>query len=390
MDKTQQRNGTRKMVAALLALPAIYVAEVFGAIIAAFFGFDFDLGVTLAGAVAAALLIVALGGGAYLRFDKHALFEAWKFMWWIILISAALMVWDLTDYISMGEIIHKGWFLRTIYALVLCLAIGVSEEGMFRGLLCGGLLARLGDRKGGIWWAVMLSSLAFGCAHVTLSDFDPNNLLTFVQGALKICQTGIYAVMLCVVMLKTKNLIGPMLVHALDDFLLFVVSTGLYGEVVETEYVVPDQDEAVAVIVFYLVIIALYMPTFIKALIELKKMSVPQYGPFYNGPEPALDALPAAGQGPVQELPWGYAQSVTYAPLPGSQQSVQQPMQQPMPQPMQQPMQQLPQQPAQNAWVHQEQEPVWTSQEPWQPAPTQAQAPMPPASRRPPRPDGLY
>ncbi|MDO5709777.1 MAG: CPBP family intramembrane metalloprotease, partial [Coriobacteriales bacterium] len=253
MSETRTGNGTGKLIAALLSLGLIYLGEIGGYLFSIVTGGDFDICVTMGGAIVAVLVFIALGGIRYLSFDVKAIIEAWKFMWWMILLSALLMVWDLYDYIAAGEVVHAGWFVRCVSSLVLCLAIGVHEEGMFRGVLFGGLLARLGEKKNGIWWAVGLSSLAFGCAHVTPYDFDVNNWLTFVQAFLKIIQTGIYAVMLCAVVLKTQNLIGAMVVHALDDWLLFVVSTGLFGESFETEYVVQDADEAAYTIIFYLI-----------------------------------------------------------------------------------------------------------------------------------------
>jgi membrane protease YdiL (CAAX protease family) len=331
MNETRAVNGTGKMVSALIWLALIYAGEVAGVVVGMLLDADLDLCATLGGAIVAVLGIFMMKGGDYLRFDGAALFESWKFMWWIVAISAILMVLDLYDYVSAGEAVQQGWALRLLSSLVLCLAIGASEEGMFRGMLFGGLLARLGGKKNGILWAVAVSSLVFGCAHVTLDDFDPNNLLTFAQAGLKICQTGMYAVMLCAVVLKTKSLVGAMTVHAIDDWLLFVVSTGLYGETFETEYVTPDREEAIATIVFYLIICALYLPTFIKAVMELRAMQAPQFGPFVSehevlpvGQQPGY--LPA-NQGVAMGVPGGWQQAPTQA-LPGQQGAYQQvPMQ---------------------------------------------------------------
>jgi hypothetical protein len=422
MSETRTGNGTGKLIAALLSLGLIYLGEIGGYLFSIVTGGDFDICVTMGGAIVAVLVFIALGGIRYLSFDVKAIIEAWKFMWWMILLSALLMVWDLYDYIAAGEVVHAGWFVRCVSSLVLCLAIGVHEEGMFRGVLFGGLLARLGEKKNGIWWAVGLSSLAFGCAHVTPYDLDVNNWLTFVQAFLKIIQTGIYAVMLCAVVLKTQNLIGAMVVHALDDWLLFVVSTGLFGESFETEYVVQDADEGVYTIIFYLIIIALYMPTFIKALLEIRKIQAPQFGPFitprklepvtdegylsfqqgyeYASMAPqqlaaAADYQPQVVQ-PMHQQP-SYQQPVYQQPV--YQQPVyQQPVQQ---QPYQQPVQQQPyqQQPAyQQPYQSENQQPVYQpqpyQQPTYQPQPyqqpygPQTYAPRP-SNGRPPRPDGL-
>lgn len=343
MGERRPVNGNGKMAMALISLLFIFLGEIVGVVVAYIFDWDLDLCATLGGAVAAVVALFALGGESHLRLDGKAIAESWRFMWWIVAISAVLMVWDLYDYIAAGEQIVAGWPMRCLSSLVLCLGIGASEEGMFRGALFGGLLARMGGSRKGLWWAVAISSLAFGCAHVGLEDLDPANYLTFVQAGFKILQTGMYAVMLCAVVLKTKSLVGAMTVHAIDDWLLFVVSTGLYGEVFETVYVTPDRDEAIATIIFYAIICTLYLPTFIKSIITLRDIELPQWGPLVS--EKDLTPLPEAaapmpygvgvpaGYGAPQDLavpfdrgyaPQGYAQQpqqmpqqhVTYYPMP--------------------------------------------------------------------------
>ena len=437
MGESRTSNGTGKLIAALLSFFLITAGGVVGYAVGSLFGLDIDISYTLGEAVVAVGTIIALGGAAYLRFDRDAIIESWKFMWWIIVLSAILMVWDLYDYVMAGEVVHKGWLLRCLSSLVLCLAIGVAEEGMFRGALFGGLLARFGGTKKGILWCVALSSLAFGCAHVTAEDFDFTKWYTVVQALCKICQTGIYAVMLCAVVLKTKSLVGAMMVHAIDDYLLFVVSTGLFGETFETEYVTTEADEGVSTIVFYLIIIVLYLPTFIKAVRYLMKVEAPQHGPFvkelpqlqpgsewqapyvqpyapqmmppaqnypyygaYDQPQPLASNAEALAQQPLasvqapQPAQQEYQQWDAQQPYAQPQQAWQQPAwqpqqesawQQPQQAWQQEPAWQQPQQQPQQAW---QQDPSWQQQQAWQQPqaqPWQQQG----ASRRPPRPDGL-
>ena len=222
MGVTRTSNGTGKLIAALLSFFLIEAGGLIGYVVGSLFGFDIDISYTFAQAVVAILVLIGLGGGSYLRFDRDAIIESWKFMWWIIVLSAILMVWDLSDFVLAGEVVQRGWFLRCLSSLLLCVCIGISEEGMFRGTLFGGLLARFGEKKNGILWCVALSSLAFGCAHVLPEDFDFTRWYTVVQALLKLCQTGIYAVMLCTVVLKTRSFVGAMMIHALDDYLLFI------------------------------------------------------------------------------------------------------------------------------------------------------------------------
>ena len=280
MGKIRMNAGVGTLFVAMLSYLAVAVASVAGYFVASIFGWDLEIAATGSAAVVALLIIAALGGASWLHPDSEAVFDAFDFMWWIIVVSFVLMTWDLFDYVASGSVVPAGWVGRIVNMALLSLAIGISEECMYRGALFGGLLACFGGSRKGLFVAVGIVSLAFGCAHVTLDDFDLNNWLTIVQGLLKICQTGIYSVMLCAVVLKTKNFIGAALVHALDDFLLFLVPFALFGETFETEYVAQGTDEAIATIILYLAVIALYLPVFVKAVKTLRAIELPQFGPF--------------------------------------------------------------------------------------------------------------
>lgn len=375
MNATHSGNGTKKMIAALLSISLVYVGEIVGAVISALFGTDFDLSYLICSSVVAVAMIVLLGGKSYLKLDGRAILESFKHMWWIVLLSAILMGWDLYDYIAAGYTPSPGWVSRSLYAVVLCFFIGVSEEGMFRGLLYGGTLARFGDKRKTLMWATIITSLAFGFAHVTAEDFNFENPLTIVQALLKVTQTGMYAVMLCAAMLRSKSLIGPMLVHGFDDWLLFVVSSGLFEEGFETVYVVEDTEEAMSTIIFYVVICVLYLPTFIKSIRVLLKMELPQYGPFMS----EVAALPA-GEGIDQAYvyppappadvygAYGYVQQAPQPQLQQPQQWAAQPQQTWQQEQVQQPQQWVAQPQPQQTWQAQQQDPQqWGPQQPAQP-----------------------
>ena len=51
---------------------------------------------------------------------------------------------------------------------LLCLSVGLYEEALFRVLLLGGLLSGRGAARNGVVTAVLVSSVAFGAAHVAL------------------------------------------------------------------------------------------------------------------------------------------------------------------------------------------------------------------------------
>ena len=100
----------------------------------------------------------------------------------------------------------KLWQLGTI-----ALAAGVGEETLFRGLLQGGvstLLARWASPSAAVACALGLASLLFGLAHFLSKTYA---LLCFFM--------GLY---LGAVWLATGNLLVPVVVHGLYDFLALV------------------------------------------------------------------------------------------------------------------------------------------------------------------------
>jgi membrane protease YdiL (CAAX protease family) len=167
------------------------------------------------------------------------------------------------------------------YCLVVCLAIGVFEEAMLRGIALGGLLAAFGRRRSGMAVAVTLTALAFGCMHVDWTTTDVADPLQLAQALLKIAQTGIYSVVLSACVMRSGSLVGASLYHAFDDFLLMVVANGIYGEAMTTEYV-SSGDDAPVTVGFYVILVALYVPSLVRAVRELKEMPMPQYGPLVN------------------------------------------------------------------------------------------------------------
>ena len=115
----------------------------------------------------------------------------------------------------------------------------------------------------------MLTSFFFGCAHVDFST-DFAEPLMVAQGICKIIQTGMYSILLCVIVLRTHKLGGASLFHGFDDFILIFPSVAIFNQEMSTEYVTGG-DEALSSVIFYLIIIALYLPFTVKALLELHR-----------------------------------------------------------------------------------------------------------------------
>ena len=87
------------------------------------------------------------------------------------------------------------WPLQLALVIMLCLLVGTFEEGLFRGIVFSGLLARFGETRRGLIGAVIVSSLIFGFVHVTPSIMNGQVVtgLDMAQAALKTCKPASWA-----------------------------------------------------------------------------------------------------------------------------------------------------------------------------------------------------
>lgn len=263
-----------KVILALLVLVGITVAEIVGFLVVFFLNISDEslwsiIIPELAGALAAVVGVVLLGGGSQVSTSRKDITYTFRFGWWCMAVGLALMVLEVVDYTYQGTPISEDWLARTAECALLCLGIGVLEEFMFHGVIYNGLLAVMGDTHLGVVSAIMITSLLFGMAHIDFSS-DFSDILSATQAVLKIVQTGMYSVMLCVILLRTRKLGGISLFHGFDDFIILAPGVALYNEMVETDYVTTGED-AIYSVYFYLIIIALYAPFLIKALRELHR-----------------------------------------------------------------------------------------------------------------------
>ena len=191
--------------------------------------------------------------------------------WWLMASSALFLTFEVGSAVAGGEWhVADGWPLRTLGVLVMCLGIGICEEGMFRGLLFGGLLSRKRGTDADVQRMAIISSVFFGLAHVEWWALNYADPMSWVQAVLKVVQTGMLGLFLSAVVVKTRNLTGPMLLHGLSNFLLLVSSVGIMDASPDVEYVTSGPDSAMVAIT-YVVAIAMYVPLFIQAIRVFRK-----------------------------------------------------------------------------------------------------------------------
>ncbi len=109
--------------------------------------------------------------------------------------------------------------------LLYCLAVGLFEEIVFRGLLFPCLIEAFSKTKKGLVMAFVISSVLFGVAHLGNLFVGAGIGDTLLQTVYSTLIGGLCAF----VLLKTKNIVCPSLIHILYNFcgLLFDGKVGL-------------------------------------------------------------------------------------------------------------------------------------------------------------------
>lgn len=295
--KKLNRKGWKVLFLALLAIIGTIVAQVIGYIVALGLhipenSLAFTTVVQMLSAGSAALAMVVLGGAAWLRPSKKDVREMFRIGWPIIAVSAAILLFAGVSFVVEGSSVASDWLSNLAITAVICLGIGVAEEVMYRGVLLNAVLAVTGRSHRGTMVGVVIISILFGFAHVSvITDFaDP---LLATQAILKIIQTGLFSILMCSVVLRTHRLGGAALFHGLSDFLIMIPTLVMAGEQLTTNYVSAG-DEGVTTIVAYLVIIAFYLPLAIKAWRRMHHEQVTYRGAFMEHASTHKDAvLPA-------------------------------------------------------------------------------------------------
>lgn len=163
--------------------------------------------------VTATLAVIVLIYGSRHRKDLEIITDNRKgHLWFLILF---VPVTGLAIYSAVRSFDGTGAFFLVILDSLL---VGIGEEGMFRGILLGGLL-----RKKRPVVAVLISAILFSCLHflnllggVGASDVMDQMLSTFILGMFLGC-TYLY----------TKNIVFPVLFHFAWDYIM--LSGGLTG-----------------------------------------------------------------------------------------------------------------------------------------------------------------
>jgi len=100
----------------------------------------------------------------------------------------------------------------TLY-VVYCLSVGVYEELLFRGIIFPLFILKTKDNKYGAFWAVVLTSLVFGLAHIVNLFAGGGIVPTLLQIGYSFLVGGMCVISMCI----TKNIFTAIILHAVYD-----------------------------------------------------------------------------------------------------------------------------------------------------------------------------
>ena len=154
------------------------------------------------GSAAAILLMVRL---------KIRLFN--KPQYWLYLVPCLIIAIDnfqFSSYFKGNMQLVNDKALDFILFGGYCLAVGLFEECIFRGIIFSVLASCFSYDKKGLWRTYIVSSVIFGAAHL----FNGISMATILQIGYSTLTGGLFAF----VLLKTKNIFCCAFVHALYNF----------------------------------------------------------------------------------------------------------------------------------------------------------------------------
>ena len=137
--------------------------------------------------------------------------------------------------------------LHIITDLLLYLSVGLFEEISFRALINDAIIYRFRDKKYVFVLCALVSSLAFGAAHVV--GFDLSTGLAIGQAIGKTLQAGAFGLSLLFLYWKTRNIWACGVVHGIYDFILSL-SGCFYNSPSKAAYVMEGAKGRAAIIIY--------------------------------------------------------------------------------------------------------------------------------------------
>lgn len=142
--------------------------------------------------------------------------------------------------------------LGTLTVFLMFMSVGLFEELAFRAVINDAIIYKFREWKYVFVLSAVVSSIAFGGAHVL--GFDTSSSLAWMQAIGKTLSAGVFGLALLILYWKTRNIWACGVVHGLYDYLASF-SMGIYESAAlkHPTYVASDE-AAVPVIILYSVL----------------------------------------------------------------------------------------------------------------------------------------
>lgn len=240
------------------------------------------------------LVMALLCGLPGIRPSAQGVRYAWRtsryMMLWSVAIGAIMLCVVLYENTS-GNILKDDWPMEVLSTVLLCVGVGIFEEGLCRGLLFGSLLSRMGSTRRGIIQAVVISSTVFGFLHVW-PNFVSGELDSAIAWGQALSKTflgaGAFGAILAVIYLRTRNIWAIAFLHGLND-LVTMIPMAISSRAPDIHYVDADPIKGiVSIVVGIVMFLVITLPVFIKVVPVLKRVPAPQLGPYVDTWEPCV------------------------------------------------------------------------------------------------------
>ena len=239
--------------------------------------------------------VLVLGGRTLMGVHPRPLGLAGRAVAVLFIVDAALIVFEIAYNIALGEelALTDNWLISILVVAFLCMGVGLYEEFLLRGLCLNGLLARFGKTTRSTIVCITLSSLIFGLMHLDIA-VPVSDTIELAQNILKVVQSGMFGFLMAALVVTSRNVWIPVLLHCAHDFLLMSLTALFTNDPITTEYV-STGDEGIFNIVLYIAICVLYIPMIVYSVRAMLASGMPWRGAFYKE---RAQTVPIAFYGP--------------------------------------------------------------------------------------------
>jgi membrane protease YdiL (CAAX protease family) len=167
--------------------------------------------------VAVVILLAGIWLFSYLKklgFKKKNILKGLKYTA-IVLIGSLYSLTLSIIYPKQYELYIPGIY-RIVSIVFQMLGIAFFEEILFRGILLNTIIYKFGNKKNGIYYAIIISSLLFGLSHLLNLINSPN----IVTGTIsQVIYSTIIGFIYSTVYIRYKNIFSIIIIHALFNII---------------------------------------------------------------------------------------------------------------------------------------------------------------------------